>query len=73
MPFETGVKAYITTSAQVIIHFPIDWNGRERICCKYCSFLSGNDRMCQLNKKPVYFPEKYVGPECPLVPIEKEE
>lgn len=73
MPFESGVKAYITATSEVVVHFPVDWNGRTHICCKYCPFLSGNERVCYLNKKPVYFPERYVGPECPLIPGENDK
>ncbi len=64
--FESGVKDYIHAETTVFVDFPIDWNGKEHIACKHCQYLSGNERICQLNKEPVFYPEKYVGPACPL-------
>lgn len=68
--FDSGVKGYITGQYTVKVHFPIDFKGNAEICCKQCQFLSSNERMCQLNKQPVAFPNKYVGDFCPL---EKED
>ena len=68
--FETGIQRYIHASATVVVHFPVDHNGREYVCCKHCPFLSSNERMCQLNKKPVHFPDRYIGPACPLTEME---
>ncbi|MEE0299879.1 MAG: hypothetical protein UD963_11360 [Christensenellales bacterium] len=70
--FESGVKSYIHATAAVAVHFPVDWNGREHIACIHCPYLSGNDRICQLNKEPVFYPEKYVGPACPLTGMEAQ-
>lgn len=71
MAFEHGIKSYIRGVSTVEVLFPVDWNGREYICCKYCPYLSGNERICQLNKEPVFQSEKYVGPSCPLTPGEE--
>jgi hypothetical protein len=68
--FESGVKGYITGQYLVKVHFPIDFKDNAEICCVQCPFLSSNERMCQLNKKPVAYPNKYVGSFCPL---EREE
>lgn len=68
--FESGVKEYIHGQAVVDVYFPVDWNGRAEISCKHCPFLSSNERTCQLNKKPVAFPQKYVGDSCPLQPVD---
>ena len=70
--FESGVKGYITGRYIVRVNFPIDFRDNAEICCKHCQYLSSNERMCQLNKKPVAFPNKYVGDFCPLEREEKE-
>ena len=71
--FDSGVKGYVTGQYLVKVHFPIDFRDNVAIACKYCQFLSSNERMCQLNKMPVAFPNKYVGDFCPLKPLESEE
>ena len=70
--FDSGVKDYVRTSTTVKVNFPIDMRGNAHIACIHCPFLSSNMRMCQLNKEPVAYPEKYVGDNCPLEEIEKE-
>lgn len=69
--FESGIASYVKGYATVEVFFPVDAKGNAEICCKHCPFLSSNDRMCQLNKKPVAFPHRFVGDWCPLK--EKEE
>lgn len=64
--FDSGVYGYVTATATVTVHFPIDKKGSAEIACRHCPFLSSNERVCQLNKSPVAFPNKYVGQECPL-------
>lgn len=64
--FDSGVAGYITGRAVVEVHFPIDYKGREDVKCLHCQYLSSNMRTCQLNKRPVHYPEKYLGSECPL-------
>ncbi len=64
--FENGVSGYITGIAEIKVNFPIDEKGRAEIACKHCPYLSSNERMCQLNKKPVAYPNKFVGQDCPL-------
>ena len=34
--------------------------------CYLSPYLSSNERMCQINKEPVAFPDKFVGGRCPL-------
>ena len=70
--FDSGVKSYITGQHLVKVHFPVDFKDNAEICCKHCQFLSSSERMCQLNKKPVAYPNKYVGDFCPLEREEKE-
>lgn len=71
--FESGVKGYVTGQCLVNVNFPIDFKDNAEIACKHCPYLSSNERICQLNKKPVAFPNKYVGDFCPLKPLEREE
>ena len=71
--FDSGVKGYVTGQYLVKVNFPIDFKDNAEICCKHCQYLSSNERMCQLNKMPVAYPNKYVGDFCPLKPLEREE
>lgn len=71
--FDSGVKGYVTGHYLVKVHFPIDIKDNVEIACKHCPYLSSNERMCQLNKMPVAYPNKYVGDFCPLKPLESEE
>ncbi len=64
--FESGISGYVKAYAVVNVFFPIDDKGRSEIACKHCQFLSSNERMCQLNKEPVAYPNKFVGDRCPL-------
>lgn len=71
--FESGVADYVKTYAVVNVNFPVDEKGRAEIMCKHCPYLSSNERMCQLNKEPVAYPNKYIGDRCPLIEIENKE
>lgn len=66
MSLDSGAKEFVTGTALVKVHFPVDWQGKEYVRCTMCQFLSSNSRMCQLNKAPVHFPERELGPWCPL-------
>ena len=70
--FESGVASYIKGYAVVEVNFPVDGKGNAEICCKHCPYLSSNERMCQLNKEPVAYPNKFVGDQCPLVRKEED-
>jgi hypothetical protein len=65
--FDSGVSGYVTATAIIEVNFPIDNKGRADIRCKHCPFLSSNERVCQLNKKVVAYPQQYVGQYCPLM------
>jgi hypothetical protein len=69
--FESGVASYIRTQAIIPVNFPVDDKGKAEINCKHCPYLSSNERMCQLNKEPVAYRNKYVGDMCPLREVEK--
>lgn len=71
--FSSGVKAFIHGKAEILVHFPVDQRGSADVSCRQCPYLSSNARMCQLNKQPVQYPEKYVGYDCPLEITETEE
>lgn len=73
MSLDSGIKGFVTATATVKVKFPIDWNDRDYIRCAKCPYLYNNDRTCMLNKKPVQFPDRYVGADCPLILEEKEE
>lgn len=64
--FDSGVASYIKAEAIIKVNFPVDEKGRAEIACKHCPYLSSNERMCQLNKEPVAYPNKFVGDMCPL-------
>lgn len=63
--FDDGVTEYETVYAEVKVRFPIK-RGVVLTKCTFCPYLSANNRMCQLNKATVFFPESEVGPCCPL-------
>lgn len=65
--FESGVSSYVKARAVVEVNFPVDEKGRSEIACRHCPYLSSNERMCQLNKEPVAYPNRYVGVMCPLI------
>ena len=71
--FEHGVKNFVTGECTITVHFPIDFKDRAEICCRHCPYLSSNERVCQLNKQTVHYPDKYVGVNCPLQICKKEE
>lgn len=71
--FESGVAGYVKAYAIVEVFFPVNDKGFADISCVRCPYLSSNDRMCQLNKKPVAFPSKFVGQDCPLIKTEQKE
>ncbi len=64
--FDSGVAGYVHATYLAEVFFPVDYRGNEDICCRQCPYLSANDRMCQLNKQPVAYPNKFVGQYCPL-------
>lgn len=70
--FESGVFSYVKAYAVVEVNFPVDAKGNSEICCKHCPYLSSNERMCQLNKMPIAYPNKFVGDNCPLIKKEEE-
>ena len=70
--FDSGCKGFVTMEYTVKVHFPIDWRDRAEIACKHCPYLSSNERMCQLNKQPVFFPNTNLGEWCPLEQVSTE-
>lgn len=68
--FDSGCKGFVVMECTVRVNFPIDWKDRAEIACKHCPYLSSNDRMCQLNKQPVFYPNTNLGEWCPLEQIE---
>jgi hypothetical protein len=70
--FDSGVFGFVEGEYVVRVYFPVDKHGNSEIACKHCPFLSSNERMCQLNKKPVFYPKAFVGYYCPLELKENE-
>lgn len=70
--FDSGCKGFVTMECTVKVHFPIDWRDRAEIACKHFPYLSSNERMCQLNKQPVFFPNTNLGEWCPLEQVQTE-
>ena len=70
--FESGVASYVKAEAIIRVNFPVDEKGRAEIACKHCPYLSSNERMCQINKEPVAYPNRFVGDMCPLREVEKD-
>lgn len=64
--FDSGVKGYIKAHCTVTVSFPIDWHGNMDVKCDHCQFYGRSSKTCQLNKKPIAYPEKYIGQDCPL-------
>lgn len=69
--FDTGVSRYIKARAVVEVGFPVDWRGSVEIACKHCNYFSRSTGRCNLTQRVVNYPEKYVGEDCPLEPIEE--
>jgi hypothetical protein len=70
--FESGVASYVKAEAIIKVNFPVDEKGKAEVACKHCPYLSSNERMCQLNKEPVAYPNKFVGDMCPLREVKKD-
>lgn len=68
--FDGGCKGFVTMGCNVRVHFPIDWKDKVDVACRHCPYLSSNERMCQLNKQPVFYPNTNIGEWCPLEQIE---
>lgn len=71
--FDSGVQRYIKTYAVVEVSFPVDWKNNAEIACKHCPYFVRATQRCALNQAVVNYPDRYVGNECPLQPIEEEE
>ena len=66
MIFDSGVQAYVIGRATVTASFPVNWHGEPCVKCELCKFYSRSGRRCHLNGGIIPYPEKYIGPECPL-------
>ncbi len=71
--FESGVKGYTLGVALVETHFPIDYKDMQHECCEECFYYREASKTCGLNHRPVLFPGKYVGEECPMHKITEEQ
>ncbi|MGN1100911.1 MAG: hypothetical protein ACI4RG_01880 [Huintestinicola sp.] len=64
--FDSGVKGYIIGKATVQNAFPVDFRGVADVSCRQCRFYRMSSRKCGLNEDLIPYPDKYIGPECPL-------
>ena len=71
--FDNGVKRYIKAYAVVEVGFPVDWRDSAEIACKHCPFYVRATQRCGLNQEIVNYPERFVGTNCPLQPMEENE
>lgn len=71
--FDSGVKRFIKAKVTLEVGFPVDWKDNAEIACKHCNFFVRATQRCGLTQTIVNFPERYVGIDCPLVPIEDFE
>ncbi len=71
--FASGVSGYIHTAAEITVHFPIDERGSASVNCVNCYLYREASRRCGITGEIIPYPNKYVGNDCPLIPIEKGE
>ena len=71
--FDSGVKRYIKARCVVEVNFPVDWKDNAEVACKHCNYFVRATQRCGLNQQIVNYPEKYVGTDCPLQPVEEKE
>lgn len=64
--FSSGVKDYIIGTAKVQVFFPVDFKDNADVSCRQCRFYRINSRRCGLNDEVIPYPEKYIGPNCPI-------
>ena len=69
--FDSGVKRYIHAVAVVETYFPVDWKDNPEIACKHCNYYVRATQRCGLTQQIVNYPERYVGNDCPLEPLEE--
>lgn len=71
--FESGVKSYIVGTCQIEVNFPVNWKGEPDVRCEQCDYYSRTGHICQINKRIVEYPEKFIGSQCPLNFNEEEQ
>lgn len=65
---ETGVSGYVIGVATIVNYFPVDLKGREDKTCMQCEYFDRSRSRCYLTKKISYYPDKYIGTDCPFRP-----
>lgn len=71
MRFESGIDDYIHIPITVDITFPITKKGEPVIACDFCKMYTG--RKCMLTEEVILNASQYVGYNCPLKEIAKED
>lgn len=64
--FDNGVSSYIKGKCTIEVNFPVDNRGHTDVRCDMCRYYGRSSKTCQLNKEIVYYPERYIGANCPL-------
>ncbi len=64
---ESGVLGYITGTATVTVHFPVDLSGHADICCRQCWYYRKTYSTCGINGQVCEYPDRYIGSRCPLI------
>lgn len=71
MKFESGISDYIHIPITVDVMFPLTQKNEPVIVCDFCKLYTG--RKCILTDEVVYSPTRFVGYNCPLKEIAKDE
>lgn len=71
--FDSGVSSYITAVCTVVVNFPVDSRGHADVSCNQCPYFGRSSKTCQLSKRVVHYPDKYIGVDCPLIFEDSEE
>ena len=66
---QTVYKDKTITGLSVVVNHG---KGNAEICCRMCPYLSADSRICRLNGRIVEYPQKNIGGNCPLEPVEVE-
>lgn len=70
--FDSGVYGYIHGRAVIDVYFPVDKHGVADISCRQCPYRNVSSNRCALNGAVLANPEKFVGDDCPLRPVDDE-
>lgn len=68
MPHITsGVKNYVTLTAEITVNFPVDIRGNFQGNCEHCPYYSPTANRCNITRDPCTMPKSYVNGTCPFL------